>query len=217
MRVTQDLPKVTVLAFARSKEEFAHVLEQFERQKYANKELNVLVDTFEGYLDVFAEYNTKTVKTFVRSYMHNYQNILEWIDTPYIAYLSQNDYYGRYYLSDLMLSTTFTDSDFIGKHAYFGVENNREIIEHNNQSEYEFVGSLSPARAVAKTDVFMKEALTDVLNNLEAEVDFNAYFKYGKTLYSNDKYNYLSDAYKHTNRKQLKNIVKKSNYKDRYL
>ncbi|PFO80419.1 MULTISPECIES: CgeB family protein [Bacillus cereus group] len=208
VRVTQELPKVTVLAFARSKEEFSHILEQFEQQGYKNKELNVLVDTFTGYLDVFAQYNSANVKTFVRSYMHNYQNILEWIDTPYIAYFSQNDYYGRYYLSDLMLSTTFTDSDFIGKHAYFGIESNKDIVERNKQSEYEFVGSLSPARTVAKTNVFTKEALTDVLNNLEAEVDFNRYFKYGKTLYSNDKYNYLSGAYTQVNRKKLKNMIK---------
>ncbi|MGG0237409.1 CgeB family protein [Bacillus rhizoplanae] len=208
LRVTQELPKVTVLAFAGSKEEFTHVLEQFERQEYTNKELYVLVDTFEGYLELFAKYNTENVKTFVRSYMHNYQNILEWIDAPYIAYFSQKDYYGCYYLLDLMLSTTFTDSDFIGKHAYFGLKNNKAIVEHNTQSEYEFVGSLSPSRTVAKTDVFTGEALMDVLNNLEAEVDFNSYFKYGKTLYSNDKYNYLSGAYSHINRSELKNIVK---------
>ncbi|PFA18408.1 glycosyltransferase [Bacillus cereus] len=208
MRVTQELPKVTVLAFARSKEEFSHALEQFERQEYTNKELRVLVDTFEGYLELFAKYNTENVKTFVRSYMHNYQNILEWIDAPYIAYFSKKDYYGRYYLLDLMLSTTFTDSDFIGKHAYFGLKNSKAIVEHNNSSEYEFVDSLSPSRTVAKADVFTKEALTDVLDNLEAEVDFNSYFKYGKKMYSNDKYNYLSDAYSCINHSKLKNIVK---------
>ena len=208
MRVIQELPRVTVLAFARSKEEFSHILEQFERQEYKNKELNVLVDTFTGYLEIFGKYNSANVKTFVRSYMHNYQNILEWIDTPYIAYLSKNDYYGRNYLSDLMLSTTFTDSDFIGKNAYFVVEDGKEVGECNKQSEYEFVGSLSPARTVAKTNVFTKEALTDVLDNLEAEVDFNIYFRYGKTLYSNDKYNYLSGAYTQGNRKRLKNLIK---------
>lgn len=194
LHVTHQLPKVTVLAFAHSKEEFFRALEQFERQEYEQKELYVLVDTFEGYLDLFTTYNNARIKTFVRSYMHNYQNMLEWIATPYVTHFAGSDYYGRFYLSDLMLATTYTNSDCIGKHAYFAAEADG-LHEYHGQAEYEFSSTMGSARAVAKTDVFAKESLTHILDELEQGMDFGIYFKFGKTLYSSDKYNYLHNAY----------------------
>jgi spore maturation protein CgeB len=202
--VSYQLPKVTVIALIHSKEEFFRVLDQFNNQNYEFKELYMLVDTFEGYLDLFRHYNTKNVKTFVRSYMHKYQNMLEWIDTPYITYFDQNDYYGSNYLLDLMLSTTFTDSEFIGKGAHFAYDaKNQSINEINSNAEYEFVTSLEPASTVVKTEVFSKESLTGVLENFEKGTDYSSYLKYGKKLYSNDKFNYVSNAYNKNEDEQM--------------
>jgi spore maturation protein CgeB len=208
LNVKSELPKVTIIGFASSKQEFMNLLQQFERQSYENKELYVLVDTFAGYLELFNKYNNANVKTFVRSYMHNYQNIREWIDAPYIAYFSQRDYYGTHYLMDLMLSTTFTDSDFIGKHAYFAFDHNKdELIQHNGKTEYEFVTSLSPSRTIAKTNVFTKESLEDLLIKIQKGEDFGVYLKYGKKMYSSDCYNYISDAYHTDDQQTLLNVV----------
>ncbi|GHH97441.1 CgeB family protein [Neobacillus kokaensis] len=210
--VTYQLPKVTAIALIHSKDEFFRVLELFNNQNYENKELYMLVDTFEGYLDLFNKYNTKTVKTFIRSYMHKYQNMLEWIDTPYITYFDKNDYYSENYLSDLMLATTFTDSDFIGKGAYFEFNaNDQSLNEVNKNKEYEFVTSLRPASTIVKTGVFAKESLEAVLEKLEKGTDYSYYLKYGKQLFSNDKYNYVSKAFKqrnnqHINTEMLKQI-----------
>jgi spore maturation protein CgeB len=202
LQFKKAMPKVTVLAFAHSKEEFMHALEAFNNQAYENKELYVLIDKFEGYLDLFSQYNHASIKTFIRSYMHNYQNILEWIPTPYVAYFANHDYYGKYYLTDLMLSTTFTNSDFIGKYTYMAMQNG-ELTEIQAGAEYEFVASMAANRTVAKTDVFSKEPLAELLTSLEQGMDFSHYFKYGKTMYSSDKYNYISGAYHKAGRAQL--------------
>jgi spore maturation protein CgeB len=200
--------KVTVIAFAKNKEEFFQTLEQFNRQEYKNKELFVLIDIFDGYLELFNKYNTESVKTFIRSYMHKYQNILEWIDSPYITYFSNNDYYGRNYLLDLMLCTTFTDSDFIGKGAYFYYDyKTKSINEYNTDAEYSFVPSLMSSRSIMKTEVFSNESLKDFLLKLENNYDLGQYLKYGKTMFSNDKYNYLADVYSKYKPDAVSNII----------
>ncbi|EKN66473.1 hypothetical protein BABA_15227 [Neobacillus bataviensis LMG 21833] len=202
--VTYQLPKVTVIALIHSKQEFFRVLEQFTSQQYESKELYMLVDTFDGYLELFRKYNTKSVKTFIRSYMHKYQNMLEWIDTPYMTYFDIHDYYGEHYLSDLMLATTFTDSDFIGKSTYYEYDAKvQSLREQNHHHEYEFVTSLRPAAAIVKTEVFSKESLETVLEKVENGSDFASYLKYGKQLFSNDKYNYVSNAFKNNDKQQI--------------
>jgi spore maturation protein CgeB len=191
-----DLPKVTVIAFAADKEEFFRILEQFNRQEYKNKELYILIDAFDGYLELFNRYNRDSVKTFIRSYMHNYQNLLEWVETPYIAYFSNKDYYGCNYLLDLMLCTAYTDSDFIGKGSYFSYDHKaNKMNENNSDVEYSFVSSLACTRSIMKTDVFNNLSLTDFLSKLESSFDLGEYLKYGKRMFSVDKYNYIANAY----------------------
>ncbi|WP_404347896.1 glycosyltransferase [Sutcliffiella horikoshii] len=188
-----EMPYVSVIAIAKNLEEYYSIVEKFNKQNYANKVLYILVDTFEGYVDLYNKYNNNKIKTFVRSYMHNYSSIIELIDTPYVAYFSLNDYYGENYLLDLMLSTTYTDSDFIGKWNYF-LEENGEIIEKNPSSEYEFVTNLSPKRSIAKTKIFYDMSLEELILSFENSKDLSRYFKYGSKFYSSDRFNYLENG-----------------------
>ncbi|WP_153463371.1 CgeB family protein [Sediminibacillus terrae] len=188
-------PEVSVIAFASTKEEYLQILQQFNRQAYKHKKLLVLVDTFDGYLEMYNKYNDDSIQTFIRSYMHNYNNILEWVDTPYIAYFSLEDYYGKNYLLDLMLSTLYTDSDFIGKFNYFTMDKGM-LLESNSGLEYTFVSSLSASRTIIKTNVFSKASLEELLKSFIVKSDFSPYFKYGKQFYSSNKLNYVEGAYK---------------------
>ncbi|MGV2622793.1 UNVERIFIED_CONTAM: glycosyltransferase [Halobacillus marinus] len=188
-----QLPVVDVIAHAESKEAFYEIKSQFERQTYENKKLIVLVDTFDGYLELFNKYNNDEIEVFIGSYMHNYSNIMEWIDSPYITYFAEDDYYGEHYLSDLMLCTLYTSSEFIGKASYFRVSG-QELVENQAGNEYRFVSDLCPSRTVMKTEVFSKEPLTDVLTKFKKQEQLTDYFKYGKQFYSSDKFNYVSEG-----------------------
>lgn len=202
-------PNVSVICFANSREEFNDLLNQFERQKYTNKKLVILIDTFNGYQELFNRYNNDEVQTFIRTYMHNYSNILEWIDTEYIAYFSNNDYYGKNYLTDLMLSTLYTDSDFIGKSNYFTRKGNK-VVEQNSGKEYMFVENLMPACSIVKTVAFSKISLEELLNRLSNELSFPSNYKFGTRYFSSDKFNYLKDArsfYKSKNKKNIFNSI----------
>jgi len=185
-----QLPDITVVAFARNKEEFERVVSQFNSQKYENKKLYVLIDTFDGYLDLYNKYNTSTVQTFVRSYMHNYLNIRDWIETPFVTYFGPNSLYGENYLLDLMLSTTFTDSDFIGKSSYFTAVG-KELKQQHQGHEYEFNPFLTPERTIAKTNAYSNISLEEVFLMFEEEKDLSFYARFGKQFFSSDKFNYV--------------------------
>lgn len=193
------LPKITVLAFAKSSEEFDRVVEQFNRQTYDNKELYVIVDQFENYIEYYRNYNNEKIKTFIGSFMNKYKNIKELIETPFVTFMSNNDYYGMHYLEDLMLCTTYTSSDFIGKSAYFTI-NNSCLEEVNSGNEYVFVTSLKPSCTIMKTDSFLTESFEDVLIKFKENRNLDSYLQFGKTFYSNDKYNYLHNAFIDNNR-----------------
>ncbi|MFE3890725.1 glycosyltransferase [Priestia sp. YIM B13446] len=185
-----QLPDITVVAFARNKEEFERVVSQFNSQKYENKKLYVLIDTFDGYLDLYNKYNTSTVQTFVRSYMHNYLNIRDWIETPFVTYFGPNSLYGENYLLDLMLSTTFTDSDFIGKSSHFTAVG-KELKQQHQGHEYEFNPFLTPERTIAKTNAYSNISLEEVFLMFEEEKDLSFYARFGKQFFSSDKFNYV--------------------------
>lgn len=185
-----ESPFVTVVAIADGIQEFKEIIQQFERQKYENKRLYILIDTFEGYLDIYNKFNTANVHTFIRSYMHNYLNIHDWIDTPYVTYFDKNSYYGENYLLDLMLCTKFSSSDFIGKGNYFSM-NNGKLSEKNCGKEHEYVQSISPVRTIAKTEVYKSLSLKGVINLFEEDHDISFFAKYGRLFFSSDKFNYL--------------------------
>lgn len=196
---------VTVVACANSLKEYEEIVEQFNRQTYENKQLYILVDTFDGYLNLYNKYNTATIHTFVRSYMHNYLNIRDWISSPYVTYFDKESYYGSNYLLDLMLSTTFTDSDFIGKATYYTLDQ-EQVKEQNEGREYEYVTDLSPERTVAKTTVYSNVSLEKVIEMFEQNQRLASYARYGKQFFSNDKFNYLKIK-NHTDKK-LDSILK---------
>ena len=133
----------------------------------------MIIDTFDGYLNYYQKYNNDEVKTFIGSFMKKYKNIMEWIESPFISYFSNSDYYGEHYLSDLMLCTTFTDSDFIGKGAFFEKDNkNGNMNVGTRILNMNLLHSLNPSRAIVKTNTFSKESLADVLNHYYNNMEF---------------------------------------------
>ncbi len=139
------------------------------------KKLNVLIDTFEGYIDVFNKYNHSGIQTFIRSFMHNYSNIMDWIDTPYICYFNKNDYYSNNYLLDLMLATKYSDDDFVGKKTHY-ILSDGKLEELNSGREYELVNGLNVSSTIAKTSAYTGLSLEDVLAHFENEADLFKFF-----------------------------------------
>lgn len=182
---------VTLLAIAKSDEEYEKILKIYNNQNYENKRLVILIDKFDGYIRRFKKYNTKDITTFILSYMHNYNNIMEIVKSDYVAFINTNDYYGENYISDLVMCTKYTDADVIGKGCYYLMENN-QVKMINKNKDYEFVYEMNSTACICKTEIFKFENILDVLKSY-MEIDFSKYTRRGIRLYSSDYLNYIKN------------------------
>ena len=103
-------PKINVLSKCDTKEEVDHVIAMFHKQRYENKELwivtsNKEIKTEEGIHLIEAN---KCRSTYIMG-----------DGDSYIADFNPNDYYGTYYLNDLILNTRYGTFDVIGKASYY--------------------------------------------------------------------------------------------------
>ncbi|WP_246942798.1 CgeB family protein [Bacillus pinisoli] len=165
---------VTAVAIVRSHEDYKELLEQYNRQTFKNKKLVILLDIFDGYLEIFNRENNKDVKTYLLDYIHHYDSINDIIQTDYFAPLHLENYYGPNYLKDMILSTLYTDETIIVK---------QEGEEYTYVSNGKFDLSLLP-----KTST---KLLTPVefINNLEDKLFFENWFKYGHKFFNIDEFN----------------------------
>ena len=203
-------PVVTVVGIARTRKEFNDLLNNFKKQSYEEKQLYILIEPFEGYLELYNGFNSGNVNTFIKAYINLYRNILEWIKTPYVTYFNMEDHYGKHYLLDLMNATLFTESDFLGKGSYYSVcdknKKSKKVIKVNDGKENEFVSTLLPSCTIVKKEVFKSEDLIDIIEKWQTNAPYSDYNTRGRLLYSSDSYNYIKN--KKNNQKQINNVVK---------
>lgn len=198
--------EVTIVSIANSKKEFEQILEIFNSQTWNHKKLVVLLDTFEGYIDILNHYNNSIIKTFVLSYAKShYSRLKEIIDTEYVGFIDINNFYGENYLLDLMLGFEYSNADIIGKGNFYQMERNN-LIEKRPNSEYEYVNNLNIDSSVMKVEVFAGQELQLLLQNI-SNMNLEDYFKKGIRLFSADKYNFAKEVNKNSNIKyQLTDI-----------
>ncbi|GGE56689.1 glycosyl transferase [Pullulanibacillus camelliae] len=195
IEVSSTLPSVSVLAIVNTADEFATLLKQFKRQTWQRKQLIVLLTPFEGYIDILNAWNTDSIKSFILSYMNNYERIDEVIDTDYVALFSPDDFYGDHYLMDLMVATQYSQADIIGKGNFYTVEQDTQSLSAiNNGKEYEYVEALSSRSALAHKSIFKGMNMGQILELICATTDFNSFFKKGYRLFSIDKFNYIQNG-----------------------
>lgn len=192
--------EVTIVSIANSKKEFEQILEIFNSQTWNSKKLVVLLDTFEGYVDILNNYNNSTIKTFVLSYTKShYSRLKEIIDTEHVGFIDINNFYGENYLLDLMLGFEYSNADIIGKGNFYQIKKDN-LIENRPNCEYEYVNNLCMDSSVMKVEVFAGQELQLLLQNI-SNMNLEDYFKKGSRLLSIDKYNFVKKINKYSNKK----------------
>ncbi|PGZ95346.1 hypothetical protein COE51_20580 [Bacillus pseudomycoides] len=186
---------VTVIGVVKNQHDYQKLIEQFNRQAFENKKLIILLDIFEGYLDIFNNNNNEFIQTYLIDYIHHYKSINDIIDTEYYAPFNLDHYYGEHYLTDMMLATMYTE---------------KTIIVKNQGEEYTYVTG-----GVIDQSLMHKEAskLTRPLEFIDSlEVQSNKLmehvFKYGTRFFNIDNFNLIPNYQQKKNTQQL--ILKKN-------
>ena len=139
--------KVYVFSVARNEKDLAVIIDNYSKQIYKIKEL-IILDTSKSIQNsnkYTLLYSLEELKVFTRQ-----------IDnTDFISYFSNYDYYGKYYLYDLVLATKFSSGKVVGKSSYFKATDNNLIELHENKTyvmdkELRLKSSLMPKNTFLK-------------------------------------------------------------------
>ncbi|MFD2627846.1 CgeB family protein [Oceanobacillus kapialis] len=193
IKVVTSAPEVTVIAVANSKEEFYYLLTQYSSQTWKSKKLLLLLNNFEGYIEILNKYNQGDISAYVLSYMKHYKRIYEITNTEYIGFFNAKDYYGENYLMDMMIATQYSKAEIIGKNNRFLF--NKQLSEINPGCEYEYVNDLKLTSSVINKKIFKGIDLTSIMLKVKESGNLNEFFKKGYQLLSVDKYNYVENGH----------------------
>lgn len=188
--VLEEETTVSVLSVVHSKEEALRVISLFEKQSVENKKLILLLDLFDGYIDILNQFNDDSINAYVLTYMDHYDRIEELLNTDYIAYFSPEHFYGEHYLLDLLIATEYSQADIIGKATHF-IGSDEGITEVEEGQEYIYVNDLNAHNSLIHKKVFKGEAFVKLLKELENNVSLHSYFKQGYRMFSSDKFNFV--------------------------
>lgn len=125
----QALPSIVVLATAGNAAELARLLAAYDRQSYARRRLVVVADPAIG-LPVDARDDVQVLAP-----VEAQGNIATCFEGHWIACFDPGDYYGRNYLTDLVLATRYSDASAFGKAAHHAADANgvARLVGHGGQ------------------------------------------------------------------------------------
>ncbi|MFD2044492.1 DUF3880 domain-containing protein [Ornithinibacillus salinisoli] len=182
----------TMVAVIRSKQDYLEIMEQYVRQTMINKKLVLLIDFFEGYLDIFNQNNTGEIKTYLLDYIHHYDSINDLIETSHYAPISTKHYYARNYLKDMFLTTLYTRDSIIVKNV--GEE---YTFVTNGQFDQAFI-----SKTFSKT--IDPRQFVSLFGDNESHM-LGKWFPFGIQFFNTDNFNLISD-FKGNHRVKLDNI-----------
>jgi glycosyltransferase involved in cell wall biosynthesis len=141
--IDQSLPHIAVLAYAGSHIELKSIQTQYQRQRYANTSLYIVV----------GDGITPPMGNDARVHLLNSEQaknmVVDGLDTKadLVAGMMAEDYYGPNYLEDIALATRYTQAELIGKAARYSCEGGGFQLKQPDEA-YHQVQHL-PARAAA--------------------------------------------------------------------
>jgi len=185
---------ITILTDEKYKD---NVINNFNRQKYANKELIILIKSDDvKRLDIF---------DFVRNvndvYLYNISSKnfpIEFLrgctlksNKDYISIFSEKDYYGEYYLIDSLNAFKYSKADIVGKATIFEFcQTKRQLSLKNPDNDNRYNNKIFQNTIVFEKNILFDSCFMDD-DKLTFEELFNILLKKNFKVYSLDKFNYM--------------------------
>lgn len=159
--LTKNSISISVIAFTRNDSQTLKVIDMFEQQTYSKKSLTIITNyncKLTGYgqvkiisrgLSLFGRDKLKLVSEYISN-------------NQWLALFDCNDYYGKNYLTDLALATSYTDAKIIGKGSFYSFEKDNCLLKNSNK-EYQYVLSLLPACSIIEQSMLGEYTLKEFL------------------------------------------------------
>ncbi|WP_373601484.1 hypothetical protein, partial [Paraclostridium bifermentans] len=109
--------------------------------------------------------------------------------------INLKNFYGKYYIEDLINASKYCEAEFIGKKSYLRAKKVilRSISVENSKCEFEYVNSLDLDKCIFKSSILNRFRIVDFIEYVQKnKIDL---FKYGCRYFSIDRYNFIEDYF----------------------
>lgn len=194
IKYDDNTPNIAMVVLINKKEEFKRAKEIFERQKYNNLKLYITSDG--RTLDEITFIDEKIYK-LNRNTLNNKEELIKTLNCDYVSFININNYYGSYYINDLINATQYTQADVIGKKNYF--RNKYKLLSGetlniaNEDMDFQYVSSLDLDRSILKVDILKNNNIHSIEDLIiKNKIDL---FRFGYEYFSIDKFNFIENGY----------------------
>lgn len=190
------IPDVALVIEITNKEEYILAKSVFERQIYRDKKLFIIVK--DESLNIEIEEHEKNIYTIKKDTLDNKEEFIKLLNCDYVAVINLKNYYGSYYINDLINATLYTDAQIIGKKSFFNYSkykliNKDNLSIKNENKEFQYVNILDLDKSIFRIDILRDnniKSIEEVIKNNEIDL-----FRFGYRYLSVDKYNFIEDGY----------------------
>ena len=146
---------VGVVAVVSQEDELKNVLENYNRQQYKDKRLYIIrSDESVKIPDGVAEQIIDAKKLGKQKLEKLFKGV------QYIATFDPTMFYGKFYLTDLALATTYSGADVIGKSAYFTKsDESKSLVIHDKDSQYHSDVAIGITRSLISASIIAAETI----------------------------------------------------------
>ncbi|WKD51445.1 FkbM family methyltransferase [Microbulbifer spongiae] len=174
------LPSVLVVGYANDDKQLYCLVTQFKTQNYSNKQLIVVVSQHVQVSNLVPNTSIEIIPIVdaKKSKLADYTGKFAWL-----AGMAADDYYGHNYLTDLVLSTRYSDADAIGKYAHYAW-GRLGLKPSNLEAEYKLVNSIPFRAAIIRSQCIVNMSLYKFARILQTNKTEKL------TVFSSDRFNY---------------------------
>ena len=173
--------KITVIGLIEDVEEYNLVLQSFNRQTYANKQLLIITDSD---LEKHIEGSHILIKKSDQNFSKKLKKTIS--SSPFVSFFKPSDYYSQNVLLDLVLTKNYTDSEIITKQIYHSYNGDQIVVNGNdNQLEYSFVEAANLDCSIIKNNESTYKLINQKCHSSENNFDFSKF-----KIITTDRFNY---------------------------
>lgn len=191
--------QVCVLTYIENTDQAFKVYQQFNEQNYGNLKLTIFYpeNKVEFPNDEFV--NTHLVPISNINEMDDYVNILN-EDSDYITFFKPSNFYGPYFITDLLIATTYSEADVIGKADYFAYDSEHSTIKlHGEQGSYVYTSFIQSDACLIDVNILTQYNidLSDIWNCTNVLQEAR---RFGLKMFSINPYQFVRGIDEHLNR-----------------
>jgi len=157
-------PSVLVTAFVGNDKDLSRIIDNYQRQNYANKRLLIVTSP-----DYQLPKELPEPGTLISTWQEAQERSLESLgEYRFIAGMIAEDYYGPNYIQDLVLASRYSPAQVIGKASWYTANGNGATLQEDGQ-QYRYVSSLPARSSLTNASSVKSRKLSDWLERLKDE------------------------------------------------